>query len=188
MRVLLYNSSARGTGQFIRSIKVAQVITESFDHSVVEILAGNCIVPRALPPRTTVVALPQISKSIDGEYVSSGASVDSAFKKRSAAISEAIKRFGPDYFFVDSRPLGLRDELRDVLLQLQETKCRSILLLRDIVDDSQIVKNQWDQAGWYQAVRALYQNVLILGEKDLYDAVHEYDFKDFECDKATLIL
>ena len=180
MKVQLYNSSARGTGQFVRSIKLARLIAEAVDGSVVEILAGNCIVPKELPPRTKIVALPQIHKSLRGEYVTDGESVESAFRRRSTAISEAVWKFDPDYFFVDSRPLGLRDELRDVLGQLSGTKCRSILLLRDIVDDSQIVRNQWREAKWYQAVQALYQQVLVLGERDLYDAVAEYEFSNFD--------
>ena len=105
MRVQLYNSSARGTGQFVRSIKLARLIAEAVDGSVVEILAGNCIVPKELPPRTKIVALPQIHKSLRGEYVTDGESVESTFRRRSTAISEAVCKFDPDYF------LWIRDPL-----------------------------------------------------------------------------
>ncbi len=175
----MYNSSARGTGQFVRSIKLAGIATELYKDAEVRILAGNGILPKDLPARTTLVALPEISKSTDGAYVSKGSDVDSAFARRQRLISEVVSEFEPNIFLVDSRPLGLRDELRDTLLTLRTSKCRSALLLRDIIDDPVIVRKQWFDADWNQAVAALYLDVLVFGERQIFDAGSAYDFSAF---------
>ena len=69
MRILLYNSGARGIGQYVRSLKIAEFLVSSLPDSSCRILAGNSIVERSLPENTDVVALPQISKSLDGRYL-----------------------------------------------------------------------------------------------------------------------
>lgn len=185
MKVLIYNSSARGSGQFVRSLKVAQVITNSFRDARCVILAGNSRVERPVPDRTLIPAMPQIRKSRDGTYCLSSLneirsttslpSVTEAFAVRRLLIQSTIDQYDPDVFLVDSRPAGLNGELQDVLGQLARTsKCRTVLMLRDIVDEPGLVTRRWAQDGTYRLIDEAYEDVVIWGDEQIFDAVAAY--------------
>ncbi len=184
MRVLIYNSSARGSGQYVRSLKLAGIITDSITDSHCLILAGNSIVEKPLPVRTEVRELPPIHKSIVGDFVistpSSGlekqaSDLPQAFAERKRIIDDTIKAFDPDVFLVDSRPSGLNAELMDGLRRLSSSqKCKTVLMLRDIVDDPARVRKRWAHEGTYELIDALYDDVIIFGTQCVYDAIEAY--------------
>lgn len=197
MKVLAYNSSARGYGQFVRSLKIARVITDSFADARCVILAGNSRVERSVPDRTSIVPMPEIRKSIDGDYllgpinvagpVPLPGNVAEAFALRKRIIQATIDEYAPDVFLVDSRPKGLNDELLDVLWQLTRTsKCRTVLMLRDIVDDPALVTRRWREHGTYRMIDEVYDDVLIWGDEQTFNAVAAYRLSAFQ-EKVTYL-
>ncbi len=197
MKVLAYNSSARGYGQFVRSLKIAGVITGSFADARCMILVGNSRVERNVPDRTSIVPMPEIRKSIEGDYLLGSinpagsvplpGSVAEAFALRRQIIQSTIDEYAPDVFLVDSRPEGLNYELLHVLRQLTRTsKCRTVLMLRDIVDDPALVTRRWMEHGTYQMIDEVYDNVVIWGDEQTFDAVAAYRLSEFQ-EKVTYL-
>jgi len=197
VKVLAYNSSARGAGQFVRSLKIARVITDSFANARCVILAGNSRVERSVPDRTSIVPMPQIRKSIDGDYLLGPinaarpaplpGNVAEAFALRRQIIQSTIDEYDPDVFLVDSRPKGLNDELLDVLRQLTRTsRCRTVLMLRDIVDDPALVTRRWVEHGTYRMIDEVYDDVVIWGDEHTFDAVAAYRLSAFQ-EKVTYL-
>ncbi|MBW1996559.1 MAG: glycosyltransferase, partial [Deltaproteobacteria bacterium] len=54
-------------------------------------------------------------------------------------------------------------------------RTRTILGLRDIMDDASVVKNDWENKGVYEAMEKLYDEIWIYGNRELYDPVQEYE-------------
>ncbi|MCX5880807.1 MAG: glycosyltransferase, partial [Deltaproteobacteria bacterium] len=52
---------------------------------------------------------------------------------------------------------------------------RTILGLRDIMDEAEIVRSDWKKKGVYQILDELYSEIWIYGNQDLYDPICEYD-------------
>ena len=53
---------------------------------------------------------------------------------------------------------------------------KSILGLRDILDDAEVVCKDWLEKEVYQSLADLYDEIWIYGERDIYDPVAEYRF------------
>lgn len=190
MRILLYSSAARGTGQYVRSMKIAELITSAVPDSICRVLAGNSIVQRSLPKNTDVVALPQISKSLDGAYLvrtggehsftSEPASLSTAFATRRKIIDSTIVSYAPDIFLVDSRPGGLAGELTEPLSQVSSSRCKSVLMQRDIVDAPHQTVRRWQDEGVYCLIQSLYDSVVFFGEQSVFDALLEYRLQPYK--------
>jgi predicted glycosyltransferase len=184
MRIVLYNSSARGAGQYVRSLKIASLVTSADPASSCTIIVGNSIVDRLLPHHTTVVGLPQISKSTDGAFIvgdclrnsrpGSPHEVSQAMAERQELINDVIDSCVPDVLIVDSRAAGLSGELVVPLERLSSHGTRRILLYRDIVDSPQLTVERWQSEGVYQIIENLYESVVFLGEQWLFDAIDNY--------------
>jgi predicted glycosyltransferase len=187
VRVLAYNSAARGTGQFVRGLKIANTIEAAFVDARCTLLVGSNFLPRRCPPNTTIVRLPEITKTIDGRVECRTLDVTRAFEIRQATIRRVLEECRPDVFLVDSRPLGLSGELLPTLEAITARPgCKSMLILRDIVDDPALVKARWHDESVYEAIDALYDKVLILGEETIYNAAELYDLTRFG-DRVTYL-
>lgn len=183
MKVLTYNSSARGAGQFVRALKIARVITDAFLAARCIILAGNSRVDRPVPDRTEIVTLPEIRKTFDGDYTLGASAVGCAtspnavaatFAARKRIIQATIDEYDPDIFLVDTRAAGLNDELLDVLRHLATSKCRTVLMLRDIIDGPEVVARRWAEQDTYRVITDMYDDVVIWGDEHNFDAVTAY--------------
>lgn len=181
MKILAYNSSARGSGQFVRCLKIANIITKNFQKSRFLILVGNSYVNKQLSDRTDVLRMPEISKSIKGEHISRLGNIAETFAIRKAIIESTIEYYNPDIFLVDSRPTGLNGELLDVLKKLKlQSKCKIVLMFRDIVDDPDLVKKNWAEQNVYKLINEIYDKVIIFGNKETYNAIEKYELSQVE--------
>lgn len=184
MRIALYNSASRGTGQYVRSLKIANLITSHDPRSTCTILAGNGIVDRVLPYNTNVVQLPQIWKSTKGilelrssapsQKQASPDSVVEALAERRRIIRDVIDSIMPDVFIVDSRPTGLSDEVVAPLQLAGSFGTRRLLIYRDIVDSPSLTVQRWREEMTYQVMEELYDGIGFLGEDYIFDAVDNY--------------
>jgi predicted glycosyltransferase len=184
MRIVLYNSAARGAGQYVRSLKLANLVTSSDPGSTCTIVAGNSVVDRLLPDHTTVVRLPQISKQTNGAFIVEDRlhhsrhgyrlELSQALAERKQLINDVLDSCVPDVFIVDSRAAGLSGELVVPLERLSSLGTRRILLYRDIVDSPELTVERWQNEGVYQIIENLYESIVFLGEQWLFDAVGNY--------------
>jgi predicted glycosyltransferase len=174
----------------VRSLKIAEVITNAFPDARCVILAGNSCVERHLPTRTDVVRMPEIRKSKGGDYMLLPPSLagstpqprcpSEAFTIRKKIIQSTIKQYDPDMFLVDSRPSGLNDELLEVLAQMSAwSECKTVLMLRDIVDEPKLVTTRWADQGIYKLIDEAYDKVVVFGNEWIFDAIESYQMSPF---------
>ena len=164
MKVLLYNSASRGTGQYVRSLKLSTIITAQDPSSTCTILAGNGVVDKLIPCRTAVIRLPQIQKLTSGVLTLSNStyehdqvsqiSVPDALAERRRLITEAIRSIEPDIFIVDSRPAGVSGELIEALEFAAACGTRRLLFYRDIVDSPELTITRWRDDRIYRELSA----------------------------------
>ena len=176
MKILSYNSSARGSGQFVRSLKIAKIITSHFQKPEFLIIAGNSVLDQPVPERTKILRIPEIRKSVAGEYLSHSDKIATTFADRKLLIESTVRHYNPDVFLIDSRPSGLNGELSDIIHELKfHSKCKIVLMLRDIVDDPEMVKNNWREQNVYYLIKEIFDKVIIFGNKETYNAVEQYN-------------
>ena len=100
-----------------------------------------------------------------------------AMEIRQSIIMATVKTFLPDLFIVDKEPQGLKKEVLPALewikANLKET--RTVLGLRDIMDDADTVKADWNKKNIYATIEDLYSEVWVYGQKKIYDPIHEYE-------------
>jgi len=79
---------------------------------------------------------------------------------------------------VDKKPLGVQNELAPVLevLRRRANRPKLVLLLRDILDDPKKTAEIWHKNNYHQIINELYDRVLILGSREVFDTVREYGF------------
>jgi len=181
MKVLSYNSSARGSGQYVRSVKIAKILSEHFKQANILVIAGNSYFKKDLPPRTEIIKLPEIRKNLKGEMITNLGDLKKILLIRKKIIETVIENYSPDIFLVDTRPTGLDGELLDILKKLKDnSECKLILLLRDIIDSPDIVQKSWSKNNIHNVLRDLYDKVIILGDNGIYNMIKEYKLEKLQ--------
>jgi len=99
-----------------------------------------------------------------------------ALNIRRNIIVATAKAFQPDLFIVDKAPMGLRREVMPTLKWLKRCmpRTRTILGLRDIMDDAVSTSREWREKGVYEVLDKYYSEIWVYGNKELYDPVVEY--------------
>jgi predicted glycosyltransferase len=100
--------------------------------------------------------------------------------ERSGIVSATLLRLRPHVFLVDHAPLGIKGELRLALEMAREELggTRTVIGLRDIVDDSAVVRRTWKEQDIYGVLEHFYDQILIYGSRELYDVTSHYGFSD----------
>ena len=130
MKILLYNSSARGMGHFKRSIKISNILTKYFENYEVLVVVGNAFnLIEKYSDRVEFIKLPQVFKNESNLYESSYMNLDALWKIRKTIISQVIDNYSPDILMVDSFPRGVNGELIESLrLIKQNSNIKTCLL------------------------------------------------------------
>ena len=91
----------------------------------------------------------------------------------------AVQVFRPHLFLVDHVPTGVRGELLPTLRMLRERGDQPVVALgmRDILDDPQTVRKLWRREKTYKAIGDYYDEVLVYGCREMFDAAAEYGLK-----------
>ncbi len=182
-RVMLYSHDTFGLGHISRSLKIAASLKQRFPGLSVLTVTGS---PQAHnfvhPAGTDYIKLPSVHKVEDEGYAARF--LDLPFKNilaiRMSILLETITNYQPHVLLVDHAPLGMKKEIIPCLRWVAENRAgsRAVLGLRDILDNPSSTKKRWFEQGVYDALRELYDRVLIYGMSDIYDPVSEYDFPD----------
>jgi len=99
--------------------------------------------------------------------------------RRELILSTAVS-FRPDIVLVDKKPDGLAGELEPSLryIRCNLPQTRILLVLRDILDSSRATMDAWEQRGYYSTLQWYYDDVLVLGDRQIYDVCKEYQFPE----------
>ncbi len=179
--ILMYSHDSYGLGHIRRTMAIASRLRTP--NTNVLILTGSPIVGRfSFPERIDFVRVPGMIKKTNEEYLPLSIKINAghALDIRKKIIIATVKAFKPHLFIVDKEPLGLKKEILPTLKWLRKCcpQTRTVLGLRDIMDDADTTKHHWTQKGVYQALDKYYSEIWVYGLQDFYDPIQEYDMPD----------
>lgn len=165
-RILLYSHDTFGLGHLRRNRKIAEAILRSVASARIMLATGSDLAGRfpALDGME-LVQLPPVTKQADGAYRSLDASLplDALLEQRAAVLKSAAAEFVPDILIADKEPLGLLGELESTLDVLERGGTHKVLGLRDVLDDSEKLRAEWDRRGIARRLPGLYDEIWIYG-------------------------
>ncbi len=185
-KILIYSHDSFGLGHLRRCRAIAQSLVGDFDTLSVLILSGSPIIGSfEFRSRVDFVRIPGVIKLRNGEYtpLSLHINIDHTLAIRSSIIEHTAKVFEPDIFIVDKEPLGLRGEVLHTLEALKDTNTRLVLGLRDVMDDPEVLREEWDRKNVYPALKDLYDEIWVYGPEDICDPLEGIDVPKSVTDK-----
>lgn len=172
-RVMFYSHDTFGLGHLRRSRALSAALTEGDDKASAIILTGSPVAGRfTFAERVDHIRLPGVTKLADGSYVSQtlGLDIDETTSLRAGLIQTAIEQYEPDLLIVDKEPTGFRGELLPTLEWLRITgRTRTVLGLRDVLDEPKVLAAEWARKGAVEATERLYDETWVYGVRDIYD-------------------
>ncbi len=173
----MYSHDTYGLGHIRRTMAIASNLREA--NINILILTGSPIAGRfSFPEQIDFVRIPGMIKKTNEEYLPLSIKINSrhALDIRRNIITATAKTFQPHLFIVDKEPLGLKKEVLPTLQWLRRCRpeTRTVLGLRDIMDDGPTIRNDWKEKGVYEVLETLYSEIWIYGNREFYDPVDEY--------------
>jgi predicted glycosyltransferase len=188
-RILIYSHDTFGLGNIRRMLEVARHMVQTSSQVSILVITGSPMLHAfRMPARIDYLKLPCLSRNVDGHY---GArfldlSLHDTVRLRANVIRSAIADFRPDLILVDKKPFGVEDELSGALVDMQSNARRPklVLLLRDILDSNEATTRVWRKNGYFEAIEAYYDQVLVVGTPQIFDLRREYQFPPFAAAKV----
>ncbi len=179
--ILMYSHDTYGLGHIRRTMAIASHLMGPRINIL--ILTGSPIAGRfSFGERIDFVRIPGMIKKTNDEYLPMSIKINPrhALDIRKNIITATAKTFQPHLFIVDKEPLGLKKEVLPTLKWLRRCRpdTRTILGLRDIMDDAETVKKDWREKKVYEHLEKLYSEIWIYGIQDFYDPIDEYEISD----------
>lgn len=179
--ILMYSHDTYGLGHIRRTMAIAEHLKGP--NVNILILTGSPIVGRfSFSEQIDFVRIPGMIKKTNEEYLPLSIRIHPAHAVdiRKSIITATAKAFQPDLFIVDKEPLGLKKEVLPTLEWFRRClpKTRTILGLRDIMDEAATVVSDWEKKGVYSILDRLYSEIWIYGNREIYDPVVEYDIPE----------
>ncbi len=176
--ILMYSHDTYGLGHIRRTMAIANHLRKI--QANVLILTGSPIAGRfRFPEQVDFVRIPGMIKKTNEEYQSLSIRIEQekALEIRTNIILATAKTFKPDLFIVDKEPLGLKKEVLPTLewLKREGKNCRTVLGLRDILDDSEVIQKDWLEKNIYNHLETLYDEIWVYGNKAIYDPISQYN-------------
>jgi predicted glycosyltransferase len=168
-RVLIYSHDTYGLGHLRRSLLIAEGLASSPDFGSTLIATGS---PRtqafSLPPGTDTVKLPAAVKTPLGGYQSRTLqlSIDDMVQLRAEILRTVARSYLPDLILVDHAPAGMMGELHPLFdeFHLWRPRPHLVLGLRDVIDEANRVRAEWDRLGAWPLLEEAYDRVLVYGD------------------------
>ncbi len=179
--ILMYSHDTYGLGHLRRTMAIADHLRCRGVNIL--ILTGSPLAGRyETPEGVDFVRIPGMIKRTNEEYLPLSIKINArhALNIRRNIIVATAKAFQPHLFIVDKAPMGLRREVIPTLkwLKRRQPATRTILGLRDIMDDAEATSREWREKGVYEVLDQYYSEIWVYGNRDLYDPVTEYNIPD----------
>lgn len=160
-RFLFYSHDGLGLGHVRRNLAIASALTEIAPDATILVLTAASDAQRLpLPPRVNVVKLP-------GPH-----------RADQRVLAAAVEIFRPEVVLVDHDPFGPGGELGPALELVRASGGQAVLGLPDVLDDPESVDLEWRNRGLFERIPEYFTRVLVYGQPDLLDPVHEYRFPE----------
>lgn len=187
-RAVLYSHDTFGLGHLRRSRTIAQALTANDPQMSALIMTGSPVAGRFdFPDRVDHVRLPGVVKLPDGAYASHnlGVEIDETVKLRAALLSAAEETFDPDLLIVDKEAWGFRNELAATLETAKARGTRLILGLRDVLDDPETLRREWERKGAVEAIERYYDEIWIYGLPQICQPLDGIPISDRMLERVT---
>ena len=176
--ILMYSHDTYGLGHIRRTLAIASHLRTP--NVNILIITGSPIVGRfSFPPQIDFVRVPGMIKMTNEEYLPLSIKINTqhALKIRQTIITSTAKAFQPRLFIVDKAPLGLKREIIPTLQWINRCHghTKTVLGLRDIMDDAASTKKDWEEKGVYDVLDRYYSEIWVYGNQEFYDPIREYD-------------
>ncbi len=186
--ILMYSHDTFGLGHIRRTLAIAQHLVRPGVN--VLILTGSPLVGRFdFPEGVDFVRIPGMIKKTNEEYLplSVRMSAKHALNIRRNIIVATAKAFQPNLFIVDKAPLGLKREVLPTLkwFKRRQPNTKTILGLRDIMDDSASTIKDWRDKGIYEVLDKYYSEIWVYGNQEFYDPITEYEIPPHVSEKMV---
>ena len=179
LSLLTYSHDGYGLGHLRRNSVIAARFVREMPQATALMLtgcpAGNLF---RLPKGVDFIKVPSLIKVDTGVYNPQGLRIGRQKAKaiRASTIQSAATQFQPDVVLVDHVPAGIYGELLPTLRMLKRLDHPPVIVLglRDIIDEPSVVCDLWRREKTYETIREYYDEVLIYGRKDFFDAASHY--------------
>ncbi len=179
MRLLLYSHDGVGLGHIRRHLAISAALAQAAPETHI-LLATSVdeVSLLGLPPNVDTLKLPALRKMANNQYASRRLNLPASEIRalRSSLLLAAVKSFKPAVVLVDKHPFGAGGELQEALAQAKASGARLVLGLRDILDEASAVLNEWVPDRMQQRINALYNLILVYGERSVFDVASQYQF------------
>lgn len=175
-RILIYSHDSFGLGHLRRCRTIAHALVDHFAGLRVLIVSGSPIIGSFdFKSRVDFVRIPGVVKLRGGDYTSLSDHIDlsQTLELRSSILQQTAETFSPDLFLVDKEPLGLRGEVTKTLKALRRKGVRTVLGLRDILDDPVILRREWDHRGTPRNLEKWYDEIWVFGSPSMGNPLAE---------------
>ncbi len=185
--ILMYSHDTYGLGHIRRTMAIANHLRDA--NTNVLILTGSPIAGRfQFSQHVDFVRIPGMIKKTNDDYQSLSIRIDEqkALSIRTNIILATAKTFQPHLFIVDKEPLGLKREVLPTLEWLKEASpsTTTVLGLRDVLDDAQVIQDDWREKKVYSYLDQLYDEIWVYGNKDIYDPIEMYKIPAYIQDRV----
>jgi len=180
-RVLIYSHDTFGLGHLRRCRAIAHEIVDRYKGVSVLIISGSPVIGSfQFKARVDFIRIPGIIKLHNGEYTSLSLYIDlsETLAIREAIIRQTAEVYSPDLFIVDKEPLGLHGEVRNTLHDMKARGIRTVLGLRDVLDDQQTLLDEWVKKQVFPNIDTLYDEIWIYGARDFYEPLKGLPLED----------
>ncbi|MEM6661717.1 MAG: glycosyltransferase [Pseudomonadota bacterium] len=165
-RVLLYSHDTFGLGHLRRSRTIATALIENQPDRSALIVTGSPIAGRFdFAERIDHVRLPGVVKQPDGSYTSLNLNlpIDDMVSLRGSIIEATAREYSPGLVIVDKEAWGFRHELAGTLEVLKDRGAHIVLGIRDVLDDEDALRTEWDRKGMLDAIERYYDEIWVYG-------------------------
>jgi predicted glycosyltransferase len=170
--MLIYSHDSYGLGHLRRCRAIAQsLVAYREDLSVLIITGSQFVGSFSFAPRVDFIRVPGVVKVGASGYQpnSAGMTIEDVMAIRSGIITETARVFEPDIFLVDKEPLGLRGEVEPALTLLRSMGKHLVLGLRDVMDEPERLREEWERKRSMPALESLYNHIWVYGLPEIYD-------------------
>lgn len=162
-------------------LSIAQHLVKVDSNCMVLVLSGSNALPAfSLSDRMDYIKLPCLRRTLGGKYGVKSLKLpfQEVLDLRANLILNTVLGFEPDLVMVDKKPFGVGNELFPVLdlLERRTLSPRMVLLLRDVLDNSESTRALWEKNRYHDAIERYYDEVLVVGQSRVFDMVEEYAF------------
>ncbi len=171
-RILIYSHDTFGLGHLRRCRAIAHEIVDRYKGVSVLIISGSPVIGSyEFKARVDFIRIPGIIKLRNGEYTSLSLHIDlsETLAIREAIIRQTAEVFSPDLFIVDKEPLGLHGEMHNTLYDLKDRGVRTVLGLRDVMDDEQALLDEWVKKQVFPNLDTLYDEIWVYGLREFHE-------------------